>query len=658
MTYGRYPYGGVAYAGADAAEIPADTDTHLAVEVAFTTGALAEPVWVDITTDVRSWDTSRGRTRELERFQPGWATVVLSNLSRQYDSVNAAGPWSGNLRPGRRIRIRETFSGVTYPVFDGYIDRWQLDYPGTGKDATATITATDGFKILARTDLPDSVYTYEVTTTSPRIWWRLNEDLARLEEGKALDAQVVSASRDGDFVNDPYVGGQGLIVNDPGTSMVVTDPDTAVGTPIQGVSIPSGGAGGFDVLAQSQWAIEAWVRPANTKAGGITDAVWTIMGSLDALPTIAALSREDTATFDNRFVFFVYNAARTTYYGKMSGIDAAVPGAIYHIVCTREAGGQLRMYINGVEQTADITGGGGSVLPNSPAGRPFNVGHNPTGAGAEADHNWIGEIDEVAVYTTVPSAARISAHYAAGTHPWQDDLPGVRIGRILDIVGWPASLREIDTGLTSLQSASLDTAALEHLQKVAETEFGLVFVARNGNVRFVDRTAVFARVPGTAVYGDGAGEVGYRAFTPDDGDEVIRNRALISRLNGAIRTSEDAASITEFGRFDYALDGLFHRTEAYSETYADFIVAEYHEPRRRITSLELGPAIVGQEAALYPAMLGPELGDAIVVRSRPVGGGATFEQTCVVEGIEHAGRPGGERTARFILSPELQGAIF
>jgi hypothetical protein len=51
-------------------------------------------------------------------------------------------------------------------------------------------------------------------------------------------------------------------------------------------------------------------------------------------------------------------------------------------------------------------------------------------------------------------------------------------------------------------------------------------------------------------------------------------------------------------------------------------------------------------------MLGLRIGDAITVRNRPLGGGATFEQVSVVEGIEHSGEP-KRRSTRFILSPEF-----
>lgn len=643
MTYGGVPYAGGPYAGGHmvAADIPADTDTHLAVEVAFTTGALDEPVWVDITADVRSWETSRGRYRELERFQPGRATIVLGNLSRQYDSVYAAGPHYGNIKPMKRVRIRETFSGVTYPVFDGYVDKWVLDYPGTGHDATATIIATDGFKILARTDLPKSVYEYEVDTDAPIILWRLDDTIEQVEDERvALNRGSGGSALDGTYVGSPRASSLPVVVNDSSTSLATVSSVQEDNADFMGVEIDSAT---FSLLSTYEsFALEAWCRPQPTDLQ--EHLFFYAMGANPSHMSAALVGGQR-----------IFQARVRNNVGGLAAInsDGYPDGLRFHVVMKVGPAKLLTLWVNGEQAatTATVTG----TLDAA----DLLVAHEVT----FTSNNWYGDLGYMGVYTgalgTDPlPAARIQAHYAAGTHPWQDDLPGVRIGRILDIVEWPATRREIDPGLTALQSATLNTPALDHLQKVAETEFGLLFVDRTGKVRFVDRTAVFARTPKPEIYGDDTGEVGYRGFVPDDGDEVIRNRALISRLNGAIRMAVDAASVTEFGRFDYTLDGLYHRLETYSQAYGDFIVAEYSEPRRRITSLDMGPAIVGDEDIVYPAMLARELGDAITVRSRPVGGGATFEQVCVIEGIEHAGAPGGVRTARFILSPELQGVIF
>jgi hypothetical protein len=440
-------------------------------------------------------------------------------------------------------------------------------------------------------------------------------------------------------------------VNDPGSSMFVYGGQFYNGAEIQGVTIPPAT---LDLLAHTSFAIEGWFRVESVDDGLSNNKF--LFRVQEAGTNNVHLTVQFTADADgtNRRLQFTIISAAFSAYVVVTPVESVTVGQVHHVVAAVEADEQMVLYLDGVRYTT-LGAGVGTDLSGvvRSTGGTLTIGYDGTSS-ASPVNNWQGEIDDVSVLLdAAPAQADVTRHYEAGTHPWQDDLPGTRIGRILDLVGWPADRRQLDTGLTVLQSATLDMPALEHLQTVAETEFGLLFVDRTGNVRFDDRTAVFAREPGPAVYGDEPGEVGYRAITPDDGDEVIRNRALISRLNGAVRRADDEASIEEFGRFDYHLEGLYHRAETYSQDYADLIVAEYHEPRRRITALEVGPPIDGEEDIVYPAMLGPELGDAIVVSHNPTGGGDPFTQTCAVEGIAHAGAPGGVRTVRFALSPEL-----
>lgn len=642
MTYGRYPYGGLAYGGSDVAEIPEDALPILAVEVAFTTDALAEPAWVDVTGDVRFWDTWRGRNRELEAFQPGRATVVLDNRDRQYDSVNAAGPWFGNVKPMRRLRIRETFSGVTYPTFDGYVDRWQLDYPNSGKDATAVVTATDAFKIFARTDLPTSVYDDLVKSRAPDVYWRLDEtkNSEADDDLAALNSGALGPAADGTYVGMPNLAGEALVVKDPGGSMELTNSNDRAGTGLMGVLVDGAD---FDIFGGSttSFVFEAWAIPA-----------WTGPSSIWLMENDGANSGT-AITFDVGAVFTFTVTTSTGTYSVSTGVMAT--NRRYHVVGRFVMGQPLTLWINGVKTTGQTPAG------TLDLGEDLHVGYAAFAAGSG---NWVGPISHVSIYRGAAAEAfgdsDVADLYAAGTTPWQDDLPGVRIGRVLDETLWPDDRREVDTGTTTLQSAELaGQTTLDHLQKVADTEFGLLYVDRTGSVRFVERNALSLRFPDPGVvFGDGAGEVGYRSFVPDDGDQVIRNRATISRYNGVAKTAVDAASVDEHGRFDYTLEGLLHRSDAYSESYAEYIVTEYAAPRRRITTLALGPPEVGAEATLLPQMLGREIGDAIVVRSRPLGGGDPFEQTCVIEGVAHRGAPGGERETTWQLSPEFTLAPF
>ena len=621
MSYGGHPYGGVAYAASDVAEIPqADTQTIASIEVAFTTDALATPVWEDITSDVRFWDVSRGRSRELEPFQPGRATIVLSNLSRQYDGVYAAGPHFGDLRPMRRVRIRETFNGVTYPVFDGFVDRWQLDYPATGKDATATLTATDAVKVFARTELPTSVYQQEVEADAPAIWWRF-DDPQSLFSAVDSSGNGRAGTPEGDVTfEDPT-----LIVHDPGYGLRLR---VAGNTNVERA---------FTLDGAAAFSFEFWVK-LDVQTTGARLVHFTSAGSAFVTFSISVSNFRGT--------FQVQNNAAGAFSAQPN--FTFVQGQIYHIVCVQDAARLLHVYINGVEQayiTQNTTTGATSITAAA-------VGSSDATVVAG------GIVDEFALYTSALSATRVAAHYAAGTAPWQGDGPDDRLGRILDLAEWPALLREIDAGDVTFQSANLEgQTVLDHAQRVAETEFGLLFISRDGKVRFVDRASQAARTPGPTVYGDGASEVGYRSIRPDDGDEVIRNSATISRYNGVAQTAT-GTTIDEFGRFQYTLDGLLHDSDSYSASYAQFIVDEYENPRRRIVELTVGPPKDGEEDLVYPAMLGPELGDAITVTHTPQGLGSAFTQTCVVEGIMHSSAPGRNRTTTFILSPEFTETLF
>ena len=130
------------------------TNTDPAVDL--TGGTLAEgAVFKDISPYVRSFTTDRGRRRSLDRFGAGTATVVLDNRDRRFDPTNFSSEYANSIlgitgvTPMRPVIINATWSGTSYPIFRGFIDSWSFDYDQSISDATATITLTDAFKVLA-----------------------------------------------------------------------------------------------------------------------------------------------------------------------------------------------------------------------------------------------------------------------------------------------------------------------------------------------------------------------------------------------------------------------------------------------------------------------------------------------------------------------------
>ena len=119
-------------------------------EIAFATDPSATPTWTDVSEFHRSTTITRGRNHELDRVDAGKARIRLRNVDGRFDPTNLASPYSPNVRPMRRVRVRATWQGVTYDRFNGYIEDWpQAWTQGPAGDAWVELHAVDAFKVLA-----------------------------------------------------------------------------------------------------------------------------------------------------------------------------------------------------------------------------------------------------------------------------------------------------------------------------------------------------------------------------------------------------------------------------------------------------------------------------------------------------------------------------
>ena len=125
---------------------------------------LAGDILEDVTEDLRSITVRRGRSRELERYQAGAATVVLDNSERKYDPAagTAVTPFGASMRPRKAVQI----TAAGQPVFAGVVDDWDLDYSLQG-DHVASVKVTDGFVFLAGQEIEP--HTTTAQTTGERI---------------------------------------------------------------------------------------------------------------------------------------------------------------------------------------------------------------------------------------------------------------------------------------------------------------------------------------------------------------------------------------------------------------------------------------------------------------------------------------------------------
>jgi len=127
----------------------------LTVEVAFTTDPdSSTPAYQDVSSYAVSGSIRRGRQYELDQIQPSTLTLTLNNGDRRFDPTYSFSPFYPYVLPMRKIRVSATWSGTTYRLFTGYVERWPIewDQPAWG---TVTLTAVDGFGVLGNALIAD-----------------------------------------------------------------------------------------------------------------------------------------------------------------------------------------------------------------------------------------------------------------------------------------------------------------------------------------------------------------------------------------------------------------------------------------------------------------------------------------------------------------------
>jgi hypothetical protein len=105
-------------------------------------------VIVDVSNKIDSIKTARGRNVLADQFQTGTLTLRIVDQNGDFNPQNPTGPYFELLTPMKKVQITATYSGVTYPIFAGFITSYVTTQP---KDATevayTTITAVDAYRL-------------------------------------------------------------------------------------------------------------------------------------------------------------------------------------------------------------------------------------------------------------------------------------------------------------------------------------------------------------------------------------------------------------------------------------------------------------------------------------------------------------------------------
>jgi hypothetical protein len=104
---------------------------------------------VDVSNQINSIQTNRGRTALSDQFQTGSLTLRIVDQNGDFNPQNVSGPYYNLLTPMKKVQITATYGAVTYPIFAGFITSYVTTYPDESEAdlAMTTIQAVDAFRL-------------------------------------------------------------------------------------------------------------------------------------------------------------------------------------------------------------------------------------------------------------------------------------------------------------------------------------------------------------------------------------------------------------------------------------------------------------------------------------------------------------------------------
>ena len=264
-------------------------------------------------------------------------------------------------------------------------------------------------------------------------------------------------------------------------------------------------------------------------------------------------------------------------------------------------------------------------------------------------------------YTTIQAvdAFRLAqnAQISTVTGASAGNLSGTRINQILNQIDWPATMRDVDAGLTTMQ-ADPGTArtSLDAMQTVATSEYGALYVNTDGEFVFQDRSVTASSIGGTVTtFNDDGTGISYANANWKLDDDLIFNSAQISRLGGSPQTAINQASIDKYFIHSYNLQDLLMQTDAVALDYAQAYVASRAETSVRCDGIELDLYTTNYNSGILAALELDFFDPIRVVTTQP--GGSTLDKTLQIFGVANTITPNSFRVFFTTLEPVIDALI-
>jgi hypothetical protein len=272
------------------------------------------------------------------------------------------------------------------------------------------------------------------------------------------------------------------------------------------------------------------------------------------------------------------------------------------------------------------------------------------------------ESNDNVTYTTITAvdafrlAQNAQVTTVAGTSAGQ--LSGARINNLLDSISWPASMRDIDAGQTTMQ-ADPGTArtALAACQTVSTSEYGAFYVDATGSFVFQDREVTAGSIGATpTVFTDNASP-GLRYFDAQWvlNDVLIYNQANISRSGGTVQQATNSASVDKYFLHSYTQSNLLMETDAVALDYARAYVASRAETSVRCDSIILDLYTENYDTGIVAALDLDFFDPITITTTQP--GSSTLTKTLQIFGVAMTINPNKWRVQFTTLEPVIDAFI-
>ena len=238
---------------------------------------------------------------------------------------------------------------------------------------------------------------------------------------------------------------------------------------------------------------------------------------------------------------------------------------------------------------------------------------------------WRGVIDDIRETYAPAGGDVVTTIYAydemgdlAGSNPPASSSQGAgedtdeRVARVLDDYGWPDALRDLQSGVHTMQATTLARSHLEEIQRAAQAEGGAFFIGKDGTAVFKardwlttdTRSTVAQLQPGSGL----SSQPHIIGVSPASWSrQSIVNDVQWTRVGGSAVEDEDATSIALYGRRSSRITDLECETDAQVTALVDRYLTARAYDRQRVDELRLW----AETPAAQKNVLELELGDLI-----------------------------------------------